>query len=313
MKGKISDFKTMENFETQKHTLLITASGHDLQILDATTYTRLAALSGHDHEIIWANFSADNRKLVSVAKEQRAIVWDLENLAQIVELPLTKSAIAACFSVCHEAELITTDRGEITVWNYLLPAVLRTISNVRPVNYDAALVSYTCIISPCCNERLEETIVKCWDYESCQQTSVCQFKWPISRHCQSPVNSNEIAVGFWNGRIITLDIITMGIKFEVDFEECIYALRYHPGGNMLYGCLSGSIVVANIVDGTKTTLVNLGHIIYELTISPDETCAAVITEDFLIVDISTGAVISRNFNGGGVVASWSSRPQVVLM
>jgi WD40 repeat protein len=309
----------MENFAALQNDLLVTSCSNLINIWDGLTYTHLGTFSGHTSEVHCVNFSMDNTKLASVGADLVGIVWRIENLAEIARVILSNSPISVCFSNSGE-ELITSDTEEITVWDYRTQKTLRTIRNDRWRSDCQAYLSSdnSIIVSPSYEgNRFRDqgqTILKCWDYVTCEQRSSIEFTLVITQIAVSPSDGMEIAVGFKDGKLEIWDMSSCVVKYEGKHHKReITALHYHSSGiKLCSSSLECKIVILNTVNGEKS-IVSMAAVIHTISLNPDETTIAVRCGKVVrIVNAFTGKIIRVIESKHGDCMCWSNRTQSIL-
>jgi WD40 repeat protein len=308
----------MENFDAVKDTLLITSAAHELHIRNGAdaSFPLLGTLVS-DECVQYVNFSPDNTKLVgSITGMKHAVIWDLANLTEIARLELCANIIHACFSSNREAELVTSDHIQISIWNYVEARILRTIANERCDTFCRTLVDDCRITAPYSRDYHDGHTLKCWAYESGQENVRMRFKYKISQISQSPTDCNEIAVGFKGGVLALVNISTSAIKLEGKHHaRDITGIQYSAGGDRLFSCSqTGSVIMLNTTNGITTAVVKFDCRVFEITLCPEETHVIVATwDDVAVCSIDSGEKVRTLEYEEGAVLCWSNRSSVILM
>jgi WD40 repeat protein len=267
--------------------------------------------------VVWVAFSPDNTKLATVEAETSYMeVWDLASLAGFRTLRLEDDGLQIGFNPSIENELVTVDKSNIHIWNYIDAAVLRTIPNRRQERYSNFIVDAISIISPCRTEAERECSLVRWGYESCLEISRAEFTEDITFGCQSPAHHNEIAVGFSTGKLAVWDFSTMSMKYQGQYhKDYVTVLRYHSGGAKLFtGSADGTIVQVDLTNGTVCVMVETGECISNMVVSPTETTMVRIgNSDMVAFDIESSRTIMTFCHENGTAVCWSSQPQIILM
>jgi WD40 repeat protein len=307
----------MENFQARKDNILVTTQDNTVNFWDGSTFDRIGALPRKLYFVVWVAFSPDNTKFATVEAETSYMeVWDLASLAGFRTLRLEDDGLQIGFNPSIENELVTVDKSNIHIWNYIDAAVLRTIPNRRQERYSNFIVDAISIISPCRTEAERECSLVRWGYESCLVISRAEFTEDITFVCQSPADHNEIAVGLSTGKLAVWDFSTMSIKYQGQHhKDYVTVLRYHSGGAKLFtGSADGTIVQVDLTNGTVCVMIETGECISDMVLSPTETTMVRIGKcDMVAFDIESSRTIMTFCRENGAAVCWSSQPQFILM
>jgi len=98
-------------------TLLAVVYGIDIQILDTTSWTRVALLEGHDLPVNCIDFSPNGNLLVSGASDCTIKVWNIASSTCVTTLELGSTVRGLSFSPDGKMIASRTDEDHIILWS----------------------------------------------------------------------------------------------------------------------------------------------------------------------------------------------------
>jgi WD40 repeat protein len=282
----------------------LTSNDHKVAVVGSATYSH-HCLQGHTNWIVGVAFSRDNAMLASCSQDNLVIVWDTgsgRELARIVQDGPYSGSV--CFNSTGE-KIVSNASNCIRIWDY----PKRRVALLIPNKCDVPAVGIflvrrdSIILTTGCNSAGRDVYLKCWSSETGEEAACQEFSDIIVDLACSPYSdSEEVAIAFQTGRIVTWDLVERRSKLSIS-AHCsnVSGLCYDVSGCKLFSSSwDQTLKTWDATSGELLSIVEAANSVCCLSISPlDEICMGEINIGNASLESQLSWVIS-----GEIVAEW---------